>query len=80
MSRRKEDVKAFVRNVFTSGIYDRYDIETSRRVIMVNVLIVVATIFLVGYFMKYVYSFAGLTGTMIYCRRKRTRLSPTQAS
>ena len=55
MSRRREDVKAFVRNVFTGGMYDRYDIETSRRVIMVNVLIVVGTMFLVGYCIEYVY-------------------------
>ena len=55
MSSRKEDVRAFVRNVFTGGMYDRYDIETSRRIIMVNVLIVVGTMFLVGYVIEYVY-------------------------
>ncbi len=47
--------KLFVRDVVTGGMFDRYDIETTRRVIMVNVLIIAGTIFLMAYFLEYIY-------------------------
>ena len=55
VTRRTEKFKLFVRNVVTGGMFDRYDIETTRRIIMLNVLIIAGVLFLVAYSIEYVY-------------------------
>jgi signal transduction histidine kinase len=58
VTQRAEKFRLFVRNVVTGGMFDRYDIETTRRIIMLNVLIIAGILFLVAYSIQYLYSAA----------------------
>ena len=49
MQDAKAKLRELVRNVFTGGMFDRYDAETTRRVVMVNILIFVGFVLLLAY-------------------------------
>jgi len=49
MEKRNKTLKAFVWNLFTSGMGDEHDIETTRKVILSNILVTVGVLLLVPY-------------------------------
>ncbi len=49
MQEAKAKLRKLIHNLFTGGMFARYDAETTRRIVMVNILIVVGIVFLLSY-------------------------------